>query len=118
MIVPATVHAAYRRGLDIAGETIAVRRYSGTGVNRTYVDTSVMARVTGYSAAELVGGITQGDRRVILLAEDLANSGFSLPLLKTDTIVVRGKEMAMMDLDDSTRRIQGELIAYELRVRG
>ena len=42
----------------------------------------------------------------------------TLPLLTTDKAVVRGKEMAVLSIDDNTRRIQGVLVAYDIQVRG
>lgn len=117
-MIPATVSNAYKRGFAIAGEIIKVRRYTDVGTNRPFIEFSARARVQDYQAAELVGGITQGDRRVIMLAEDLATAGFPLPLTRTDKLIVRGKELAIHALDDSTRRINGELIAYDITAKG
>lgn len=113
------VRKAYRNALSIeVGEEINIRRYSGSGLGRTYVDTSVKARVTGYNPDELVGGIQQGDRNMVVLVEDLVNGGFVLPVTPNDKVMLRGKELAIMAVDDSTRRIAGTLIALELQCRG
>ncbi|MPZ41307.1 MAG: hypothetical protein GEU95_25325 [Rhizobiales bacterium] len=117
-MTPASVKASYRRMLDQVGEPILVRRYTGTGPNRPKADVEVRARVTGYEPHELIGAIQQGDRKVILLAEDLVAGGFALPITSADKVVVRGKELAIHAPDDSSRRIAGELVAYELQVRG
>lgn len=102
------------------GETIAIRRYSGPGVGRTYVDRTCRARVVGYSPNELVGSITQGDRKVIVLAEDLDGESPPFKITKSDKVVASrfADELAIMGVDDNTRRVQGTLIAYELQVRG
>lgn len=113
------VRKAYRNALAVeVGESIDIRRYSGSGLGRTYVDTPVMARVTGYSPEELVGTIQQGDRNIVVLVEDLVNGGFVLPVTANDKVVLRGRELAIMSVDDSTRRVAGMLIALELQARG
>ncbi|GAB5506679.1 MAG: hypothetical protein Rhirs2KO_18420 [Rhizobiaceae bacterium] len=117
-MTPAAAKASYRRLLGAAGERIVIRRLTGTGDNRLYFEASVLARVTGYEPDELVGDIDQGDRKVILLADDLVSAGFPLDLRKGDKAFVRGRELNIEAADDSTRRVQGVLIAYELRVRG
>lgn len=97
------------------GETIHVRRYTGTGPTRTYVDAATTARVTGYAPRELVGGIVQGDRKVIALVDTL---GAVLPLTTSDKLVIRGREVAIKAVDDNTRRIGGVLIALEIQAAG
>lgn len=100
------------------GETVVHRRYTGAGPNRPKFDVEVMAVVVGYDEKEFVGSIQQGDRKIILLAEDLIEAQIALPITSSDRIVVRGKELTIIAPDDSTRRVQGVLIAYELQVRG
>jgi hypothetical protein len=117
-MTPEQARASYRRMMAVAGETVLIRRYTGTGANRPRFDAEVRARVTEYEPKELVGGIEQGDRKVVLLAEDLERAQFATPLRKGDKAVVRGKELNIEAPDNNTRRVQGELIAYELQVRG
>lgn len=118
-MTPEEARQMYRDQIEEHGEDIAIRRYSGTGVGRTYVDRPCRARVVGYSPDELVGSITQGDRRVIVLAEDLDGESPPFKIMKSDKVVSsRFPELAIMAVDDNTRRIQGTLIAYDLQVRG
>jgi hypothetical protein len=114
-MTPEQVKETYRRMLN---QTITVRRYTGTGTSRPKYEAEVLARVTGFEPHDLVGLALQGDRRVILLADDLAATQFPTPLLKGDKVVVRGRELNIEAPDDSTRRVGDVLIAYELRVRG
>lgn len=114
----ARILANYQRSLARVGETIYVRRFSGSGPSRTHADTAATARVTGYDPHELIGSIVQGDRKVIMLAKDLTDAGFSLPVVKSDQLIVRGKPLAIQAVDDSTRRVAGTLIAIEIQVRG
>jgi hypothetical protein len=116
-MTPEAAKAMYKRLIGV-GETIYIRRYTGTGTSRPHTDYAARARVTGYAANELVGTAQQGDRRAILLADDLTAAGITLPITANDKAVVRGKELAIIAPDDSTRRLEGELIAYDLRLRG
>lgn len=113
--MPASVKTSYARVLK---ETVLVRRYTGSGTNRPHFDVRCRAKVTGYAPDQLIGSIVQGDRKVILLAQDIIDAKMALPVTTADKIVVRGKELAIQAVDDSTRRIAGELIAIEIQARG
>ena len=99
-------------------ESVAIRRYTGSGPNRPLFDTPTRARVMGYRAEELVGTIQQGDRKAIVFVPDLVDGGFALPVTSNDKLVVRGRELTIIASDDNTRRDEDELIAVELQVRG
>jgi hypothetical protein len=109
----------FRRLVYRRGEVVGVRRYTGSGVTKPVANADVMARVIGYQADELVGGIVQGDRRVIMLVEDLIDKQWPAGVVTTtDKIIIRGKEIAIMSVDDNTHRDGNECIALELQVRG
>lgn len=116
-MTPDGYRAMYRRRIGV-GEIIQIRRYTGAGTSRPRFDADVRARIVGYTAEELIGPVQQGDRKVIFLADDLDAAQFAQPITANDKAVVRGKELAIIAPDDSTRRCQGVLIAYELTVRG
>jgi hypothetical protein len=120
-MTPEAARATYRRLIGENGETVLIRRYTGTGSGaRPTSEWSGRARVIGYDAAELIGGIVQGDRRIILLHEDLVAGGCPLPIQTGANwkAVVRGVELQIKAVDDNTRRIAGELIAHEIRAGG
>jgi len=117
-MTPEQAISAHRRALAVAGEPVTIRRYTGSGANRPYFEAEVRARVTDFEPGELVGGIIQGDRKLIVMAEDLERAQFTLPLKKGDKAIVRGRELNIEAADDSTRRIAGVLVALELQVRG
>ncbi|MBR1206963.1 MULTISPECIES: hypothetical protein [unclassified Bradyrhizobium] len=116
----------HRRSLEEIGETVLVRRYAGVGPARAVAkEAAVLARVKGYQPAELVGEIRQGDRHVILLNDPSAGVpagkvalSTMLPLTDRDFLVIAGAEVSIKGVDDATRRIQGQVIAFELQVRG
>lgn len=114
-MTPDQVKASYRKALR---QHVTVRRYIGSGTTRTKSDVEqVRARVTGYSPDELVGTIVQGDRNAIVYADDVAAGGIAA-LTTNDKVVVYGRELAIMAVDDLTRRVDDVLIAYELQLRG
>ena len=109
------IKSLYRRTLT---ELVYVRRYAGAGTNRPHFDYPCHAQVVGYQPHELIGSIVQGDRKAIVFAQDLIDAQFPLPVTVSDKLIVRGKELAIIAPDDSTRRVGGELVALELQVRG
>lgn len=116
-MTPEAAIGMYRR-LIASGEDVLLRRYTGTGATRAKFEVRVRAKVAGYEPQDLVGSVQQGDRKVIVLAEDVDAAQFPVPITNSDKIVVRGKELTIQSVDDSTRRIAGVLVAYELPVRG
>lgn len=120
-MTPAQVKEMYSRLLALYGQTtVKLRRHTGTGHSRTPTDYSdIAARVHEYQPDELIGGIVQGDRKFIIFADDVADSGFTVPFVATaDKLVVDGRELAIKSVDDNTRRIGDTLIAYEIRAGG
>jgi hypothetical protein len=112
---PAGSVERHRLAIERRGEAVYVRRYSGTGGSRTHVDTQSKGRVAGYAPHEIAGSIQEGDRKVIVLAASLASI---LPVTPADRLVVRGRELSIIAVDDNTRRVAGTLVAIELQVRG
>lgn len=102
-------------------ETVSIRIYTGVGSSRPRFDYEpIRARPVNFSPDELLGGLIQGDRNVIVLADDVANAGVPLPLRTGENtkMVIRGRELAIKAINDNTRRLAGELIAYEMVVTG
>jgi hypothetical protein len=113
-MTPAEHLTSLRGFMAEQGEDIFIRRYSGVSP-RTHVDTPARARTVNFAPFAIVGSVVQGDRKMIVLVDGL--SGI-LPVLTSDKAIVRGKELAIVGVDDNTRRIQGVLIGLELQVRG
>lgn len=115
-MTPAVAKAMYARQIDANGDTITLRRADSSGV----IDVpGVRVRVMGYGPEELVGGITTGDRKVILPAENIG--AFPVPFKTggTDKIVLNdGKVLNIQIVDDRTARIADDLIAYKITARG
>jgi len=108
---------AYARQFDQKGQVVSIRRIRPNAANLTVG--GIRAIITGYEPDELAAGIAQGDRKVFLSAADIAASGLPLPLQRGQDRVVDGsREMTIEEIDDSTHRIAGELLAYQVRVTG
>jgi hypothetical protein len=111
-MTPSESLESYRSMLTEHGELITIRRVNP---NLPPTDADVLARVLGYQPEELNGGIMQGDRKIIFMAEDITLN----PTLRAgDKVIVRGRMLNIERVDDSTRRVAGTLIAYELTGRG
>jgi hypothetical protein len=116
----------YRLAFADAGKNIAVRRYSGTGSDRSVAQEAIARGcVIGLGAKDVVGDIKITDRKVILFndpdaevpAGKVALSAL-LPLRSSDTLAFREREVAILNADDDTVRVAGVLIALNIVVRG
>lgn len=110
-MTPDQARAAYRRQIDAHGETITLRR------GASGVECSVRARVTGFAPDHLDGGMTLGERRVVMIAEDIPAS-WPGPPRKRDVVVWNGIDLIVVDVDMATRRVAGETIAFDLHCSG
>jgi hypothetical protein len=95
------------------GETVTLRR-PGT----PDVDATPKAKVRGYQPHELVNGIVQGDRQVIIGATTLAAFGWPAPPSKAagDRVLIDGKPTAVQGVE--TRKIGEDAAMYVIQVRG
>lgn len=111
------VIASYRRACD---RHLEVRRYTGAGTARPQITAAVMGFVNNYQPHELVAGsgIQQGDRKAIVVVQDLIEKQFPLPLRRADKLLLDGREVNIEAVDDESRRIGDTLVAYELQIRG
>jgi hypothetical protein len=98
-------------------ETIIVRRYTGAGANRPHFDAAARGKAWGYSVKELVGTVQQGDTRVLVFTDDLIAKGFSLPLTSSDKVVVKGRELAIIN-PAVKKAPDGKVVVNDLQARG
>lgn len=105
-MTPAAAKASYARLIKAHGERITLQRGDD-------IHPGLWARVAGAKPEELVGDMDQAERKIILLAE-----GVPIEPKKSDILIVRGKPLSIETIDDSTRRVAGVLIAYEIMASG
>jgi hypothetical protein len=116
---------AYRRAIARRGESVTFQRILGQAPNITILPApagaTVQAIVMNYQVQPDVmrvdpeGGVTLGDRQIIVLADDLTAAGFPLPLRKNDKAIVQGEVLNVETLDPSKRGIAG---AIEVHAKG
>jgi hypothetical protein len=94
------------------GQEVTLRRLPAT-------DAVVKAIVRGYRPEELVGGINQGAREVIVLAGDLEALGWPVPPKSGDRVILRSGRPLMVDtVDSDTLNLAGVDIGYKLSASG
>ncbi|WP_062206785.1 hypothetical protein [Aureimonas sp. AU12] len=78
-------------------------------------DCQARAKVVDFDEAEIVGGIQEGKRKLLVLASGVT---WSDPLREGDLAIVDGAELYVNTVDDQRRRVDGTLIAYEVTAGG
>ena len=107
--------AAYAREMDVNGDLAMIRR---NGVPPTTFG-PVRIWITTYMPEELTGNMQEGDRKALMLAADVVACGIPLPLLpKQDRLLFEGRPLTIQAVDDTTHRVGGTLLAYEIRISG
>ncbi len=122
-----SAQAAYQRARNRVGIAVTFQRVDGqapntvkvsasiTAIVRNYAPDSEEVRRTDYGAGKL-GAITQGDRMVIVLQQDLIAQYFPLPVRKHDRILLpSGDVLDVIEVDANKRALDG---AIELKAAG
>lgn len=71
--------------LEQNGEAIAIRRITGP---RTWMEVLCKARVSAYQPDEMLGGIVQGDRKVILSNREIEDAKWPGPPRVGDQVIL------------------------------
>lgn len=110
-----SVVAGYRRALGRRGQDVTFRRVVGQAPNAIVVNATVSAIVMDYVPEAAVmpvkreGAITQGGRHIIVLADDLAEKHFPLPLVKHDKAIINGETLDIFSVDANKRGLAGAI---------
>lgn len=124
------MQAAHRRAINTFGQSITVQRLSGEAPNVTAVSAVVQAIVKtatpdttapgeqGYSSSAL-GGITQTDRMILVMATDLANASFPVPVQKNDKVILSttGEKLDVTRVDGEKRSQAGAIELWAAAVQ-
>lgn len=78
-------------------------------------DVEARAKVSDFSEAEIVAGIQEGQRKLIVFASDVT---WAEPLREGDLAILETGELYINTVDDERRRVDGTLIAYEVTASG
>lgn len=94
------------------GEPVTLRRITG-GIK---FDVTVVAVVRGYQPNELVGGIVQGDRLVIISNREIGRRQWPGPPKIGDQFIIRGKTATVQGV--STIVVEDTTVKHTLQIRG
>lgn len=104
----------YRRAMQDHGELATLRRGGGF---ETDIDVEVYVKaLPGASAVELSGGSFSTRRRYLILLDNMGT--WPLPIERNDQLIVGGRTLFVIVVDDALRRIAGTQIAVEVEVAG
>jgi hypothetical protein len=137
-MTPAEATAMLRRQLAAHGQDVVLQRIiQGAGGQQIKYRVDARAFVRGYQPAELVGGILQGDSKVVLSAAEIEQQGWPGPAastpLSTPPVITPSEQDRRVPRKDDDIKIQGkwrnievavpiyldgELVRIELTARG
>lgn len=103
--------AFYRRMFRVHGIPATHLKNNGSGFDTV---NGLKVTLKGYAPNELIGDIFAGDTRCLLDPETVT----TIPVAKKDRLTVLGKTYSVEFVDPNTRQIAGNVLAYELRLRG
>ncbi len=105
---PEQAIAALDRQIAAHGDDAQIQRGTGAPV-------SLRLWVREYLPQELQGGVTQGDRKVIVSPSDVAKAGIG-DLRKLDKLTIAGRRTNVEYANPT--RIRGVIVRWDLNVRG
>jgi hypothetical protein len=100
--------------IETYGRAMTLRRRVGT--TNAYTSVPIKGIFRSYTPGELVGGIAQGDARVVIANKEMAAAAWPAPPTKGDQLVIAGRIWALMG---AYPRTLGEVVlVYEIWCRG
>lgn len=87
-----------------------------TGVRGTYTDVTLLAVIRSYMPDELIGDITQGDRKVIISNAEIINAAWPGPPIRGDQLIAGAVVMTIQGVQ--TNDVGGVTGSHELQCRG
>ena len=125
----AAATSAASQGIQLAGVSVTFKRLTGVAPSVTTTAATVTAIVrstlpdtteegeTGYSGNK-PGGLSQDERQILVMSQDLTNAGFPLPLKKGDQALLAptGELLAITRVDPMKRALSGTIEAYGVGV--
>lgn len=92
------------------GREVTLRRPPAT-------DVAIQAKIVGYALEELIGEVTQNDRKVVIAADDLSAWAASPAIPRNgDQVIVAGKTGVVRGVE--SRHLGADVVRYDLRVTG
>lgn len=102
--------------LDKDGESVAIRRLTGPGI---FFEVITKARIMDYSPDEMVGGIVQGDRKMIVANRDMENAQWPFPVRVGDQVILLDQNNATAMVRAAyPSSVNGQIVRHTLQIRG
>jgi len=95
------------------GESVVLRRPTGKGL---HIDVDCVARVDQFQPHELIGGVIQGDRNVILANLEIEVRQWPGPPRRGDQLIIGGRTTTVQGVD--TISIGDRIVRHNIQVRG
>lgn len=131
-MVDAAATAFTRAGVYRVGQPVTFQRQIGqapnavttpaggaqvTAVVRNYQPDTTAEAASGYSASQ-IGNITEGDRQIIVMKDDLTAAGFPLPVQKGDQVIIAetGELLSVTRVDPAKRFMANCIELYAIGV--
>lgn len=109
MVTVAQVRTAIRR----EGEPVLIRRIA---TNVAPVLLNCCGVLKDYKSDELVNGVNQGDRKLIISNWEIEDQGWPGPPRRNDQVVVDGKTYTIQGCN--TLKLRGVITRHNIQVRG
>lgn len=123
-----TWQAQHRKWIAQLGTLVTIKRITGiapntvttpaagatiTAIVRNYLPDGLASSETGYAGGK-IGGISEGNRQIIFMADELLAKGFPLPLQKNDRVILQGtgEVLSISRVDIFKRAVAGCVEAY------
>lgn len=107
--------AAHVRMINKVGETITLRR----GTDESTAKARIIGGKMDIGEDQIADNLQQRRRRAIVLASDLAAGDVTLPPMRGDEVEdASGLIMMVEHVNDESRRVEGQVVAYELMLVG
>ncbi len=103
--------------IDRHGQTVTIRRRVGTGATFD-PSVTVKGRVHSYRPEELIGGVQQGDRRIVIAPAELIAAGWDTgdAPRKGDQVLIASAVTTVQGCE--VRYLSGTAARYDIWVRG
>ena len=114
MTTPKAAIAALDNAVRVAGETVKLRRTTGT--QQIPLDVECRACVRNFAPTDFVGPIVPGDRFVILSPTEMKRAQWTWPPRANDKLFIGGRQYTVQAANPIS--IGGVLARIEMQVRG
>lgn len=126
-MTPEAALASLKNAVGRGGEDLVIRRYTSDGPLPSRIEAKVRGRAVGAGAGTLVGNVGTTNYSVVVVVDPGApvEDGYVplqdlLPLKKSDVVMIDNgeRELAIVGIDDRTRRVSGILFGLNIQATG